>query len=79
MTPKEELIQAIERSPDWLIQDLLDSLQRRNLDPINQTSANMAETLQELQQLCLEENFTLTVPTRQDRSNPFPESNELSI
>lgn len=32
MTPKEELILAIERSPDWLIQDLLDSLEQRNLD-----------------------------------------------
>jgi len=32
MTPKEELILAIERSPDWLIQDLLDNIQQRNLE-----------------------------------------------
>jgi hypothetical protein len=76
MTPKEELILAIERSPDWLIQDLLNSLKQRV--EITQT-ANMAETLQELQQICLEEEFTLTVPLRQDRINPFIESNELSI
>jgi hypothetical protein len=77
MTPREELIEAIERSPDWLIQDLLARLHQR-ID-MTQSSANMAETLQELQKICLEEDFTLTIPLRQDRINPFAESNELSI
>jgi len=35
--------------------------------------------LQELQKLCAEENYTLIVPPRQDRSNASVETNALSI
>jgi hypothetical protein len=42
MTPKEELIQSIERSPEWLIQDLLDSLRQRNLET-NQPTQTVLE------------------------------------
>jgi hypothetical protein len=44
-----------------------------------QSPTSIAEALQELQKLCLEEDYTLTILPRQDRSNAFFETNELSI
>ncbi|MCZ8188204.1 MAG: hypothetical protein O9326_00210 [Microcystis sp. LE19-338.1B] len=35
---------------------------------------NLAQALAELRQICAEENYTIEVPLRQDRSNPFAES-----
>lgn len=39
-----------------------------------QKSSSLAEALIELQQICAEENYTLEIPERVDRSNPFSES-----
>lgn len=33
--------------------------------------ANLAEALSKLQQICTEENYTLDVPSRLNRANPF--------
>lgn len=44
-----------------------------------QSQSNMAEELKELQKLCVEDNYTLFVPSRQNRSEVFTETNELSI
>ncbi|MCZ8223949.1 MAG: hypothetical protein O9324_08315 [Microcystis sp. LE19-84.1B] len=35
---------------------------------------NLVQALAELRQICAEENYTIEVPPRQDRSNPFAES-----
>ena len=41
---------------------------------------NLAQTLAELRQICAEENYTIEVPPRQDRSNPFAESlNDIPV
>ena len=41
---------------------------------------NLAQALAELRQICAEENYTIEVPPRQDRSNPFAESlNDLPV
>jgi sigma54-dependent transcription regulator len=41
---------------------------------------NLAQALAELRQICAEENYTIEVPPRQDRSNPFAESlNEIPV
>ncbi|MBU7582635.1 MAG: prevent-host-death protein [Nostoc sp. TH1S01] len=32
---------------------------------------SLAQIFQELQQLCTEENYTLEIPARSDRDNPF--------
>jgi hypothetical protein len=44
MTPKEELIKAIEQSPDWLIQDLLNSIKQSKLET-NQPSQTVLERM----------------------------------
>jgi hypothetical protein len=41
--------------------------------------SNMAEELKELQKFCVEDNYTLFVPSRQNRSGVFTETHELSI
>ena len=41
---------------------------------------NLAQALAELRQICAEENYTIEVPPRQDRSNPFAESlNDIPV
>jgi hypothetical protein len=41
---------------------------------------NLVQALAELRQICAEENYTIEVPPRQDRSNPFAESlNDLPV
>ena len=43
--------------------------------PIFQTSSSylppLSASLAELQQICIEENYTLHIPSRMDRANPF--------
>lgn len=42
--------------------------------------ASIAQAFKELQQLCAEENYSLEIPTRSDRDNPFSEDyNEYSL
>ncbi|NJL88778.1 MAG: hypothetical protein HC916_02445 [Coleofasciculaceae cyanobacterium SM2_1_6] len=43
------------------------------------SEGSVGAALQELQKLCKEENYTLMVPPRQDRSNDSIETNALSI
>ena len=41
---------------------------------------NLAQALAELRQISAEENYTIEVPPRQDRSNPFAESlNDIPV
>lgn len=41
---------------------------------------NLAPALAELRQICAEENYTIEVAPRQDRSNPFAESlNDIPV
>lgn len=41
---------------------------------------NLAQALEELRRICAEENYTLEIPPRQDRSNSFAESlNEIPV
>jgi len=45
---------------------------RRIIQPSsNLHPANLAEALSKLQQICTEENYTLDVPSRLNRTNPF--------
>lgn len=37
-------------------------------------TTTMAEALQELQQICAEDDYTFTIPDRQDRNNAFVEA-----
>jgi len=39
-----------------------------------QRHTTMAEALQELQQICAEDDYTFTIPDRQDRNNAFVEA-----
>jgi len=41
---------------------------------------NLSQALAELRQICAEENYTIEVPTRQDRSHTFAKSlNEIPV
>ncbi|MCA2719147.1 MAG: hypothetical protein IM485_15765 [Microcystis sp. M169S2] len=41
---------------------------------------NLAQALAELRQISAEENYTIEVPTRQDRSHPFAKSlNDIPV
>ncbi|MBD2515069.1 prevent-host-death protein [Nostoc sp. FACHB-973] len=61
---QEELVAAIV-DPE-LFQEFLNWRQK-----IAKTS--LAEVFKELQQLCSEENYSLEIPARSDRDNPFTE------
>ncbi|MBF2004321.1 prevent-host-death protein [Chlorogloeopsis fritschii PCC 9212] len=61
---KEELVAAII-DPE-LFYEFLSWRQK-----IAETS--LAQVFKELQQLCTEENYSLEIPTRGDRDNPFTE------
>ncbi|TBR60969.1 prevent-host-death protein [Westiellopsis prolifica IICB1] len=61
---QQELVAAIV-DPE-LFQEFLNWRQKT-------AKTSLAQVFKELQQLCTEENYTLEIPRRSDRDNPFTE------
>lgn len=64
---EKELVAAIV-SPE-LFQQFLNWRQKT-------AKKSLAQVFKELQQLCIEENYSLEIPVRNDRDNPFTEDED---
>jgi hypothetical protein len=53
-------------------EDLKDFLDWRH----RQDERTLAEAFEELRRICEEEDYTLEIPSRQERPNPFPDGDE---
>ncbi len=69
LTTKQSLLDAIETAPDDVLEDLLGLLKSR-LQQHNPNSLRR-KSFDELQKICQEENYSLEISDRNDRSNPF--------
>jgi antitoxin (DNA-binding transcriptional repressor) of toxin-antitoxin stability system len=77
-----ELVRAAEEEPQWIYnRDKLvaalvppDSLQEFLEWKARKQRPTMAEALAELRRICQEENYTLEIPPRRNRPNPFPDA-----
>jgi hypothetical protein len=67
---QEELVAAIVDPK--LFQEFLNWKQQT-------AQSSLGQAFNELKQLCAEENYTLEIPPRSDRANPFSEENEYSL
>jgi prevent-host-death family protein len=82
-----ELVKAAEDEPQWIynrdtlvaamvsaetLRELLDWRHQRQ-------ERTVGEAVEELRRICEEEDYTLEIPPRQERPNPFPDAlDELS-
>jgi len=82
-----ELVKAAEDEPQWIynrdtlvaamvsaetLKELLDWRHQRQ-------ERTVGEAVEELRRICEEEDYTLEIPPRQERPNPFPDAlDELS-
>ena len=82
-----ELVKAAENEPQWIYnrdklvvamvpaETLKEFLGWRR----QREERSLAEAFEELRRICEEEDYTLEIPRRQERSNPFPDAlDELS-
>jgi hypothetical protein len=69
-----QIIQSISKEERLLLEKKLAAHETQtNFD-------NLSQALAELRQICAEENYTIEVPTRQDRSHPFAKSlNDIPV
>ncbi|RPH90413.1 MAG: hypothetical protein EHM73_06420 [Chroococcales cyanobacterium metabat2.561] len=69
-----QIIQSISKEERLLLEKKLAAHETQtNFD-------NLSQALAELRQICAEENYTIEVPTRQDRSHTFAKSlNDLPV
>lgn len=77
-----ELVKAAEREPQWIYnrdklvaamvpaEALKEFLGWRS----RKEERTLAEAFEELRRICEEEDYTLEIPPRQDRPNPFPDA-----
>jgi hypothetical protein len=70
LSTKQDLLEAIEVAPDEVLEELLSFLRTRLPKTSN---LNRRAALLELQKICQEEDYSLELPDREDRSNPFLE------
>ena len=70
LSTKQHLLEAIEVAPDEVLEELLNLLMIRLPKKSN---LNRRAALSELQKICQEEDYSLELPDRKDRSNPFLE------
>ncbi len=57
--------------PDDIANRLTHSIQGESTLRSLENLPTIAETFDEIRQICIEENFELEIPPRQDRPNPF--------
>ena len=77
-----ELVKAAEREPQWIynrdklvaamvpakaLKEFLGWRRRKE-------ERTLAEAFEELRRICAEEDYTLEIPPRQERPNPFPDA-----
>jgi hypothetical protein len=78
MTLRDQIVREIEQTPDALLEEILDFClflkHRKDRGTSITAETSLADTFARLRRLCTEENYTLDIPTRQDRPNPFDES-----
>jgi hypothetical protein len=81
MTLRDQIVREIEQTPDELLEEILDfclSLKQRKVKEqstqAEPPSPIVADAFAQLRRLCAEENYSLEIPPRQDRPNPFDES-----
>ena len=70
LSTKQHLLEAIEVAPDEVLEDLLSFLRTRLPKKFN---LNRRAALSELQKICKEEDYSLELLDREDRSNRFLE------
>jgi hypothetical protein len=80
MTLRDQIVREIEQTPDALLEEILDFClflkQRKGKEASIQSEPmlpTIADVFSELRRLCTEENYSLEIPPRQDRLNPFDE------
>jgi hypothetical protein len=81
MTLRDQLAKEIEQTPDALLEEVLDFClflkQRKAKAQSSQAETqppSLTDALTQLRHFCAEENYTLEIPPRQDRPNPFDQT-----